>query len=120
MKKNVPDRKDAAGLGKASLLLDAADSLLENGRHLGRRGLRVGGICAGLEGGNGGCGISLSRPVSLTEFRERAGRGKKSSSFRPSSQGQATTSMPSGKGSIELLGRVPEPLRQLPGGGGGH
>jgi hypothetical protein len=34
--KNVPDRQDAASLGKAGLLLDTADSLLENGRDLGR------------------------------------------------------------------------------------
>jgi len=57
--KNVPDRQDAASLGKAGLLLDTADSLLENGRDLGRRGLRF-GVCAGLEGRDDGCGISLS------------------------------------------------------------
>lgn len=57
--KNVPDRQDAASLGKAGLLLDTADSLLENGRDLGRGGLRF-GVCAGLEGRDDGCGISLS------------------------------------------------------------
>ena len=56
--KNVPDRQDAASLGKAGLLLDAADSLLENGRDLGRGGLRF-GVCAGLERRDDGCGISL-------------------------------------------------------------
>ncbi len=57
--KNVPDGEDAASLGKAGLLLDTADPLLENGRDLGRRGLRI-GECAGLEGRDDGCGISLS------------------------------------------------------------
>jgi hypothetical protein len=55
----VPDGQNAAGLGHVRLLLDTADSLLENRRDLGRRGLRF-GICAGLEGRDGGCGISLS------------------------------------------------------------
>lgn len=58
---DVPDGEDATGLGKASLLLDTANPLLENGRNLGRRGLRVGGVGAGLYRGsveNRGCGIS--------------------------------------------------------------
>jgi hypothetical protein len=56
---NVPDGQDTAGLGEASLLLNTADPLLEDGGYLGRGGLRVGGVCASLKGGNGRCGISL-------------------------------------------------------------
>lgn len=40
---DIPDREDAAGLGKTSLLLYAANPLLENGRDLSRRSL---GICS--------------------------------------------------------------------------
>lgn len=68
---NVPDRQDATSLGKAGLLLDAADSLLEDGRDLGRRSLRLGGVCAG-DGRDGGCGISLNGPVSIDHGRQGA------------------------------------------------
>ncbi len=68
--KNVPDRQNAASLGKVGLLLDAANPLLEDGRDLGWGGLL--GVCAGLEGRDGGCGISLYGPVSLAERRARA------------------------------------------------
>jgi hypothetical protein len=60
---NVPDGEDAAGLSEVDLLLDTTDPLLEDGRHLGRRGPGF-GVGAGLEGGDGGCGISLSRDLS--------------------------------------------------------
>lgn len=58
---DIPDGENAASLGKASLLLDTADPLLEDGRDLGGRGLRVGGVGAGLYRGSVdhcGCGIS--------------------------------------------------------------
>ena len=51
----VPDGEDTAGLGEASLLLDTADSLLEDGGDLSRGGLGVGGIGAdGAVGDDGG------------------------------------------------------------------
>jgi len=66
--RHLPNGQDAAGLSEVALLLDATDPLLENGRHLSWRCLRVGGVCAGLEGGNAGCGISLHDTlVSLAE-----------------------------------------------------
>ena len=49
---DVPDGEDAASLGKASFLLDTADPLLEDGRNLGRRRLRVGSVGAGLYRGS--------------------------------------------------------------------
>jgi len=55
---HIPDGKDAASLSEARLLLDTANSLLENGGDLGRRGLGVGGVGSGLHGHGGGCGIS--------------------------------------------------------------
>lgn len=61
MGSDIPDGEDAASLGKASLLLDTADPLLEDGRDLGGRRLRVGGVGAGLYRGSVDhcrCGIS--------------------------------------------------------------
>jgi|SRR3569833_2858807 len=58
---DVPNRENATRLGKIGLLLDTADSLLEDGRHLGRGCLGVGGVGAGLYRGSVescGCGIS--------------------------------------------------------------
>lgn len=40
----VPNGKDTAGLSKASLLLNTADSLLKDRGDLGGRGLGLGGI----------------------------------------------------------------------------
>lgn len=54
---NVPDGQDAAGLGETSLLLDTTNSLLEDGRNLGRGSLGL-GVCASLHVEDGGCGIS--------------------------------------------------------------
>lgn len=68
-KKNIPDGEDTAGLSETRLLLDTANSLLEDGRDLSWGCLGL-GVCAGLEGGNCGCGISLqleTTPVSLAE-----------------------------------------------------
>lgn len=53
---DVPNGKNATGLGKAALLLNTTDALLENGGNLGRRGLGL-GVGAGLHG-DSGCGIS--------------------------------------------------------------
>ena len=64
--KNVPNRQDAASLGEVGLLLDTTDSLFEDGRDLGGGGLCV-GESAGLDGRDGGCGISLNGAVSLAE-----------------------------------------------------
>lgn len=58
---HIPDREDAASLSETRLLLNTADSLLENRRNFGRRGLGLGGIGASLHGGSvggGRCGIS--------------------------------------------------------------
>lgn len=55
---HVPDGQNATGLGEVGLILNTADPLLEDGRDLGWRCLRV-GVCA--DGGDGGCGISLQR-----------------------------------------------------------
>lgn len=58
---DVPDGEDAASLGKASFLLDTADPLLEDGRDLGGRRLRVGSVGPGLYRGgvdDRRCGIS--------------------------------------------------------------
>lgn len=58
---NVPDGEDAASLGKASFLLDTANPLLEDGRNLSRRRLRVGSVGTGLYRGSvedRRCGIS--------------------------------------------------------------
>lgn len=43
----LPDGKDTAGLGKARLLLNTANSLLEDGGDFGGSGLRVGGVALG-------------------------------------------------------------------------
>lgn len=57
----IPDGENTSGLGKAGLFLHAADPLLENRGHLGRGGLRVGGIGShllrGVEGGRCGSGL---------------------------------------------------------------
>lgn len=55
---HVPDGQNATGLSEVGLILNTADPLLEDGRDLGWRCLRV-GVCA--DGGDGGCGISLQR-----------------------------------------------------------
>ncbi len=56
--RNIPDRENAASLGEAGLLLNTANSLLEDGRNLGRRSLCF-GIRADLYRGDvDGCGIS--------------------------------------------------------------
>lgn len=55
----VPDGKDTSSLGKAGLLLDTADPLLQDGGDLGGGGLSIGSIasdsseggCASLRGG---------------------------------------------------------------------
>jgi hypothetical protein len=54
---HIPDRKNTASLGKARLLLDTTDALLQNGGDLGRGGLGVGGVESSSVDG-GGCGIS--------------------------------------------------------------
>lgn len=54
---HIPNRQDTTGLSETSLLLDTADSLLEDGRDLSGRGLGVGSV--GSDGVDGsGCGIS--------------------------------------------------------------
>ena len=61
MKIHLPDRQDAASLGKSSFLLDTSNSLLKNRGDLGGSSLAFGGVGAGLDGGsvgNDGCGIS--------------------------------------------------------------
>lgn len=51
---DVPDRQNATSLGEVGLLLDAADSLLEDGRDLGRGGLSFGvGACLDGDDGSG-------------------------------------------------------------------
>ena len=50
---NIPDRQDATSLGETRLLLDAADTLLEDGGDLGGSGLGI-GVGACLYGGDGG------------------------------------------------------------------
>lgn len=54
----IPDGKDTASLGQASLLLHTADPLLEDGGDLGGRGLCIGGIGA-FDGVGYGGGYSL-------------------------------------------------------------
>jgi hypothetical protein len=58
----IPNGENTSGLGKTGLLLHAADPLFEDGRHLGRGGLRVGGIGShllrGVEDGRRGSGLS--------------------------------------------------------------
>lgn len=54
---HIPNRQDTTGLSETSLLLDTADSLLEDGRDLSGRGLGVGSV--GSDGVDGSrCGIS--------------------------------------------------------------
>lgn len=50
---NVPDRQNATSLGETRLLLDAADTLLEDGGDLGGSGLGI-GVGACLYGADGG------------------------------------------------------------------
>lgn len=54
---NIPDRQNATSLSETRLLLDAADTLLEDGRDLGGSSLGV-GVGACLYGGDGGGGAS--------------------------------------------------------------
>lgn len=54
---HLPDRENTARLGETRLLLNATDTLLENGRHFGRPRLGVGGIVSSLNIDGGGCGI---------------------------------------------------------------
>lgn len=55
----VPNGKDAASFGQASLLLNATDSLLKDGGDLSGRGLSVGSIAAGERVDDGGRGLLL-------------------------------------------------------------
>lgn len=65
----IPDGKNAAGLGKASLLLHTTDPLLKDGGDLSRRGLRVGGIAADESVGDGRGGTLLLYRKKLTLAR---------------------------------------------------
>jgi hypothetical protein len=56
---SLPDGENAASLGEGALLLDTTDSLLEDGRDLGGRGLRISGIAAGDGVDDGGSGTLL-------------------------------------------------------------
>lgn len=55
---HIPDGKHTAGLSEVVLLLNTTDTLLENGRDLGGRGLGF-GVGTGLDRADNGCGISL-------------------------------------------------------------
>lgn len=71
----VPDGEDTAGLGKAGLLLNTADSLLENRRDLGRGSLCVGGIASdllrgGVEGDGCGSGLLVEKPRQCSAQQE--------------------------------------------------
>lgn len=57
----VPDRKHTSSLGEAVLLLHAADPLLQDGRDLGWRGLRVGGIVSDGAGEGRGAGLVVRK-----------------------------------------------------------
>lgn len=61
----IPNCKDTASLCEARLFLYAADSLLEDGGHLGWCGLGVGGIAAGEGVDGGGCCSLLLMKVKL-------------------------------------------------------
>lgn len=66
----VPNRKHTSGLGEAVLLLHAADPLLEDRRHLGGRGLCIGGVGPG-EGGRG-AGL-VAEKIRQFSARQRGG-----------------------------------------------
>lgn len=72
--RGIPDGEDTPGLGKTGLLLHTADPLLEDGRHLGRGSLGLGGIGSdllrGVEGD--GRGASLSRQIYQHSARRRS------------------------------------------------
>lgn len=55
---HIPDGKDTASLSETGLLLDTANSLLEDRRNLGGRSLGVGGVGSGSVDGCDRCGIS--------------------------------------------------------------
>ena len=62
---DVPDREDTTGLSDVDLLLDTTDSLLEEGRDLGGRGLGLSSVVTDLLGGDGGDG---SASLDAAEF----------------------------------------------------
>jgi len=72
---SIPDGENTSGLGKTGLLLYAADPLLEDGRHLGRGGLRVGGIGShllrGVKDGRRRSGL-------LRQYRQHSARRRSS------------------------------------------
>lgn len=55
----VPHGEDTASLGETGLLLHAADSLFQDGGHLGGLGLGLGGIATDEGVGDGGSGALL-------------------------------------------------------------
>ena len=72
---SVPDGEDATGLGKARLLLDTANPLLQDGGHLGWGSLRIGGVGPGEDAGDG-CGISCLGKVGVSRKSENVAMRK--------------------------------------------
>lgn len=73
---NIPDRQDATSLSETRLLLDTADTLLEDGGDLGGSSLGI-GVGACLYGADGGGGASClwwwEKPALLARRSECGG-----------------------------------------------
>lgn len=76
---DVPDREDTTGLSDVGLLLDTTDSLLEEGRDLGGRGLGLSSVVTDLLGGDGGDGsasLDAAEFVNITTDRYKTYRNQ--------------------------------------------
>lgn len=68
---DVPDREDTSGLSDTRLLLNTTDSLLEEGRDLGRRSLGLSSVVADLVADNGDSRASLEKRRKICQRHAR-------------------------------------------------
>lgn len=68
---DVPDREDTTGLSDIGLLLHTTDSLLEEGRDLGGRGLGLSSVVTDLLGGDGGDGSASLDAAEFCQYHNR-------------------------------------------------
>ena len=83
---SVPNGKHTSSFSETILLLHTTDSLLQDGRNLGRGGLRIGGVGSDGVGERRSTGLVETKPVSIPTRQRGASAASQRRSSMPSTQ----------------------------------